>query len=199
MKKARVLNIFSLVFNVLTMFTFVFVGVITNEIQLTSQMQYIEVSAAVFFTIIAAICVAFNIIGIVKNKKLPKSIYGFKLMATVATSMSLVYFFIIKGYQCHFDMNLMLGEFKYNNPVLYLNIVIPALAIIGFALFDHTEEAHFPINFFSMIPVGIFSITYILNIYFQLVPFDGVYDYYYFSDIFSYGTLIIPLALIVLS
>ena len=56
-----------------------------------------------------------------------------------------------------------------------------------------------PVDEFSMIPVGIFSITYILNIYFQLVPFDGVYDYYYFSDIFSYGTLIIPLALIVLS
>ena len=199
MKQARTLNILSLIFNALVLIVFIYVGIISNETQLTSQVQYIEVSAAVFYSIVAMICIVFNIISLVKGKRLPALIYAFKLFATVAVSMSLVFFFGISAYQVGFDYAALFNGLSYDNPTLFLSIVIPVLGIIGFVFFDHTEEIKFPVNFLSMVPVAIYGLGYIANNNMHIVEIGGTYDWYGFESIMENGLIIIWLALIVLA
>ena len=190
MKQARILNVLSLVFNALVLLVFIYVGIISNDSQLTSQMHLVDIAAAVFYSIVAMICIVFNIIFLIKGKRLPTLIYAFKLFAAVAVSMSLIFFF---GFVKQFS------GLSYDNPTLFLSIVIPVIGIIGFVFFDHTEEAKFPINFLSMVPVAIYGLAYVTNYYMHMMEFNGSYDWYNLESILPNGVIIIWATLIVLS
>ena len=199
MKQARIHNLFSLIFNILILCAFLYVGVISNEYQLTSQMQYLEVSATIFYSIVAMICIVFNIVGMAKGQRLPGAMYVLRLMATATISLSLIFWFVVVGYQNGFDYGSMFASLSFKNPTLFLNLIIPALAIICFIFFDHTEEARFPINFLSMIPALIYGGAYIANYYGKIVAFNESYDFYGFNALLPNGVIIICASLILVA
>ena len=196
MKSARVLNIISLIFNVLVLSLVVFVELLPAGKEIMNSYHLINVFASAIICATALLCIPFNIVGIVKKNRLPVAIYVFKLIGTVTVSLSLVFATLVLGYMNGFNIPEVLGNFSLDNPNFYLNLIIPALALIGFMFFDHTEKGKFPVVFLAIIPALLYSVAYIFNATKQAIPVNGSYDWYNITSINKLAVYIVFIGLV---
>ena len=199
MKSARVLNIFSLIFNVLLVGLLVFINIIPSGKEYMTNTHFISVLGCFLVTLFALICIPFNIVGIVKGSGIPTPIYVLKLIGAVSEGVVLAFVLGVIGYMYHFDYSSVLGPFSYDNPTLFTNLIIPAVAIIGFIFFDQAERGKFPVALFAIIPTAMYSAGYIYNVHSSLVLYDGVYDFYNLTSIHPYAHMIVFIGLVVVA
>lgn len=198
MKSARTLNILSLVFNILIVGLFSFVNSL-NGGSISQSFHLFNIDAATILTLFAFISIPFNIIGIIKCKRLPTAIYVLKLVGTASILTSMVFSIGVLGYMNGFDLNAIFGGFDFLSPTVYLNLVIPVIAIIGFVFFDHTEKAIFPVVFFALIPASLYASFYQANVMQQIQEFNGTYDWYNLQSLGQTGAVIALAIMIVAS
>ena len=198
MKSARTLNILSLVFNILIVGLFSYVNSL-NGGSISQSLHLFNIDAAMILTLFAFISIPFNIIGIVKCKRLPTAIYVLKLVGTTSILTSMAFSIGVLGYMNGFDLNAIFGGFDFTQPTIYLNLVIPAIALIGFVFFDHAEKAIFPVVFFGLIPASIYASFYQANVMQQILEVNGAYDWYNLLSLGQTGAIIALAILIVAS
>ena len=71
----------------------------------------------------------------------------------------------------------------YLNASLFNHFLTPVTAIVGFLLLEEYKEIPFKYCFFSLIPVPLYSVMYVINVYTHLKP-DGSTDLAY--DIYGF-------------
>ena len=199
MKSARILNVLSLVFNVLLVGLLIWLTILNGGSISVDEYVFINYAAVTLASLFAFICIPFNIIGIVKGNRLPGIIYVLKLVGTTTLLVSMAFEIGVLGYINGFDLNAIFGGFDFSQPAIYLNLVIPAIALIGFVFFDHTEKAIFPVVFFGLIPASIYASFYQANVMQQILEVNGVYDWYNLLSLGQTGAIIALAILIVAS
>ena len=199
MKSARVLNILSLIINVIILSIVVFINLLPSGKEMMNSYHLMNVLSSALLCGTALLCIPFNIVGIVKRNRLPIVVYVFKLIGTTTALASMAFAIGALGYLNGFNIPEIFGGFAFNSPTFYLNLVVPALAFVGFAFFDHTEEAKFPITLLTTIPAILYSVVYIYNVNKQFMEFDGAYDFYGITNINKIAIYIVFIGLVVAS
>lgn len=191
MKNARILNILSLVFNALLICVLLALAVLFPELQLTGSYRYVEVYALTIGSIFAGICMVFNIIYLIKNKQLPRIIYALKLISTASIIGAAAFVIVTTGLVNGNNFGVLFNDLGIKNPVLYLDIIAPAVALIGFLFFDHADKPKWPIVFLTIIPLALYAAGYIVNTITKVTEFDGSYDWYQLSLAGRFGPFIV--------
>lgn len=191
MKNARILNILSLVFNALLICILLVLAVLLPELQLIGSYRYVEVYALTIGSIFASICMVFNIIYLIKNKQLPRIIYALKLISTASIIGAAAFVIVTTGLVNGNNFGVLFNDLGIKNPVLYLDIIAPAVALIGFLFFDHADEPKWPIVFLTIIPLALYAAGYIVNTITKVTEFDGSYDWYNLSLAGRFGPFIV--------
>ena len=201
MKKAGLFNVFSLVFNLLIIAAVIYTSVVLFAGQVFDRVHLFSVLSSFVLALTALICLPFNIVGMIKKKRLPKAIYIFKLVGVTTSLMALLMTVTILGYVNGLDIAGLLGNFDLNSPSLFLLLIVPVLGMVGFIFFDHTETAKFPVNLFSLVPMLAYSAFYIVNsiLNFYADPILNSYEWYGIGAIHKLAVPIVFAALVVLA
>ncbi len=169
MKKNRVLNIFSLIFNIAIVGFVIYAALIMSVLDpyvYESGFTTAGFNFLVFFTAIANVLlgiaalinIPFNIISIAKGTKLNKAAVVLKIIGTTCTTLTMI---IALGYLGF----VVEGGFTYitSGANLYAHIITPILALVSLIFFDKGGKIKFRYNFLSIIPVFGYSIYYIIS------------------------------------
>ena len=186
MKKTRLINIFSLIFNLLLLAAVIIPIVIlfsSGMAPLDVFLPY-QVVATTFIGLAAFICLILNIVAIVKDDKLPLAGSVLKLMG--ATAGVMVPLFAILMFAVHqidgvagdtlFD--LLIGSFDFKGEAIYLRLIVPALALLSYILFDHSKKVAIPFFFLGGLVPALYFAFYIVNSAAKIVPWNSSYDWY---------------------
>ena len=129
-----------------------------------------------FIGVVCLVCALYRIIY--KVDKLPKWLFIIKL---VFISQITITFFITALY-----LSPQLGAdwwMLYNNAGLFNHLITPLLAIIPFLFLERKVEIKWYMCFYSLIPIVLYAVLYITNVFTHLNP-DGststTYDIYGF-------------------
>ena len=113
-----------------------------------------------------------------KTKVIPHWVYVFKYVATCATTLTLL--------TVIFYLSPLLGGnfwklFLNNN--LFFHLISPVLGLVSLILFEKESKFSWKVSLLSLIPMGLYSIFYITNVYTHLNhgEVDPKYDFYYFA------------------
>lgn len=123
-----------------------------------------------------------------KQEKIPHWVSVFKYVAVTSTTLTFL--------TTVFYLSPLLGAkfwmlFLNNN--LFFHLVSPILGLVSLILFEYEEKFSWKISFLSLIPMGLYSIFYITNVYTHLNngQVDPVYDFYYFAANGVFMTVVI--------
>lgn len=199
MKQARTLNIFSLIFNALLLVAFALIGPKSSSGDTTNSLYWIHTTALMILEFFTLICIPFNIIGIVKCKRLPVVPYVLKLIGTTAMLVSMLLTLVVGSITNGGNIAAILGNFDFNKGAIFYHLIIPVLALIGFIFFDYCEKGKLPVVFLAIIPTAIYSGAYILNYSLKIRTFQGTNDWYNTLSINQFGPYIIFGALIIVA
>ena len=113
-----------------------------------------------------------------KRKDIPHWVYVFKYVATCSTTLTLL--------TVLFYLSPLLGADFWKlflNTNLFFHLVSPVLGIVSLILFEAKDEMKWKVSFLALIPMGLYSIFYITNVYTHLNngKVDPKYDFYYFA------------------
>ena len=183
MKNARLLNVFSLIFNVLIVGVAAYVFPALLADQFPQTLLYFADLSTLLVALAALVCIPFNIMGIAKQKRLPTAAYVCKLLGTTSAVTALLFsVLILAKTDSGWDIAGQFGNFDFKNVNLYVNLIVPVLSLISFIFFDHTEKAKFPVVFIAFLPALLFYVFYLINSFAQLVTVKvgdaETYDWY---------------------
>ena len=183
-KIALILNIIILAFTVFASFS-MFTGFrfmhgteLILEASKLQMFKFFTVDSNIFMGIVALICAYYEYKYLKKEiKKIPKSIYILKLMATTGVALTFVITFgylswIVKGGALVMIMN--------SN--LFFHLLTPVLSVITFTIYEKTKELKLKDVIYGIIPMLIYAVYYLGNI---LIHMKGgkvspEYDWYWF-------------------
>lgn len=113
-----------------------------------------------------------NIIEDISTKK-----YIIKLMATTGVALT---FFVVISYLGPISKYGTLSFFMNSN--LFFHLLIPVISMINFAFFERTNKIKFKYTIFSIIPMVIYSLYYLINIIIHMEngKVSPLYDWYWF-------------------
>ena len=186
MKKTRLINIFSLIFNLLLLAAVIIPIVIlfSSGMAVLDIFLPYQVAAATFIGLAAFICLILNIVAIVKDDKLPLAGSVLKLMgATVGVMVPLfaILMFVvhqIDGFTGDTLFDLLIGSFDFKGEAIYLRLIVPALALLSYILFDHSKKVAIPFFFLGGLVPALYFAFYIVNSAAKIVPWNSLYDWY---------------------
>ena len=183
MKNARLLNVFSLIFNVLIVGVAAYVFPALLADQFPQTLLYFADLSTLLVALAALVCIPFNIMGIAKQKRLPTAAYVCKLLGTTSAVTALLFsVLILAKTDSGWDIAGQFGNFDFKNADLYVTLIVPVLSLISFIFFDHTEKAKFPVVFIAFLPALLFYVFYLINSFAQLVTVKvgdaETYDWY---------------------
>lgn len=183
---AIILNIlmclFVLIFTIFSIIGFHFMGDINGSLtpDSTNLFNLFTVDSNVLLGVACVPIIVYEILHYIgKIEKIPLFLYVLKLIATSATTLT---FLTVTLFFCP----LMGANFwmLYTNNNLFFHLIIPVMAIICFIFFEYEKEIKFIHTLYGLIPAGIYSIYYTVNLLVHLNP-DGTineaYDFYYFA------------------
>lgn len=164
--------------------------------QSTNLFKFFTVDSNVLLAVASAILLVYEaMILFNKRKNIPKWMYITKFIAVSATTLTLLTTVLY--------LSPLVGKdfwklFLNNN--LFFHLISPVLGIVSFIFFECEEKLEWKISFLSIIPMGIYSIYYIINVYTHLKDgkVDPTYDFYYFASqgVFMSVVFVIVLLLI---
>lgn len=120
-----------------------------------SSFKYFTIQSNVF----AGLASLFSLIYLLvkKGEKYPGWLIVVKMVSTVSVGVT---FTVVMTY-----LGAVYGYAKlFNNANLYLHGIIPVLAMVFFALFEPKAKLKFTMNLFSLLPVTIYGIAYLINV-----------------------------------
>ncbi len=167
MKKAKVLNTLSLVFNVIIIAAVAF-GV-TRSADIVASFKYFTVLSNVLVALAALVCIPFNIMGIAKGERLKKGALLFKFAATVCTTLTFITAATFLSALSNWDIAGLLGFNNLMGENFWLHFVVPVLALISFIFFDKSGRVKFSATLLPLIPILLYGAFYITNIFVKFV------------------------------
>lgn len=188
MKNARVLNILSLIFNLLIVgaATAPIIILISSGIDVLDIFLPYPVVATAFTGLVALICLFLNIVAIVKGDKLATAGSVLKLMAAT-TEVMVVLLAILRLLAYKLEVSstaysfseLLYGDFNFTHEGIYLGIIVPALTLLSYIIFDHSKKLKIGNFLIGGLIVAAYFGFYIINSTAKVVAIGGVvYDWY---------------------
>ena len=108
-----------------------------------------------------------------KIKELPLFIYKLKLIGTSAVLLTFIttLCFIAP----HYGFYAM-----YNNNNLFFHLIVPVLAFVSYVFFEKHEN-NYLYAFYGLIPMGIYAVFYITNIFIHYTEGENLYKYDFYG------------------
>ena len=94
-----------------------------------------------------------------RKKDIPLLYYIFKMVATVAVSLTFFVVFAIFGFMSRGGHIPLL-----RNSYLFFHLIIPVLSIINYVIFEKTNKIKFKHIFYGLIPTFLYEIFYTINL-----------------------------------
>lgn len=196
MKKTKVFNLLALVFNVIIIGAFIYAFIILQGDKIQA-LQYFTVLSNGLLALVALICIPFNIYGLVNGKKLNRTIFSLKFMATVAVMTTMIVTITFLLPKNNWDVNYLLG---FANPIksaeFFMHLAIPVVGLLTFIIFDkrNSNKHLFILPLLGVLPVVAYGVFYILN---NILQFIKPTDWYgFFDGALWLGILIVALLII---
>ena len=139
---------------------------------------FFTVDSNIILAVSAVILVVYeSLILLNKRKDMPRWVIVFKYISTCATTLTLMTVFLY--------LSPLLGADFWKlflNTNLFFHLVSPVLGIVSLVLFEEKEKFTWKITFLSLIPMVLYGIFYMTNVYTHLNngQVDPKYDFYYF-------------------
>ena len=192
MKRVKIINVFSLVFNVLIVGAVVWATLLLLEIaDLANSILFFTTISNFLVALSALVMIPANIYSIAKGKKLPKAVVTLKQMGTVCMAITLTVVLAVLGPAMGLELPALLGYFDFQNYNFYYHLIVPVLAIVSSLFFDYSKPRKWAVSFISIIPGFLYLAFYIVNVFLEIVPaaipeIDKVgYDWYEFFSLFE--------------
>ena len=93
------------------------------------------------------------------KKEIPTIHYIFKMVATVAVSLTFFVVFAIIGFMTKGGHIPLL-----RNSYLFFHLIIPVVSILNFVIFEKTNNIKFKYIFYGLLPTFLYEIYYTINI-----------------------------------
>ena len=135
--KARILNILSLLFNIAIVGASVYSVFLIHE---TSLFILFSVLMTLFAGGISLLTLIFNIVCIVKGKRLPNAIVLLKLIATVATMVTFIFVMTYMAYLVNWNYAAMFSSLGFDNLDLFTYFLVPGLSLISLLFLEPSEK-----------------------------------------------------------
>ena len=94
-----------------------------------------------------------------RKKEIPLSYYIFKMVATVAVSLTFFVVFAIFGFM---SRGGHIGLLR--NSYLFFHLIIPVLSILNYVIFEKTNIIKFKYVFYGLLPTFLYEIYYSINL-----------------------------------
>jgi hypothetical protein len=94
-----------------------------------------------------------------RKKEIPLVYYIFKMVATVAVSLTFFVVFAIFGFMSRGGHILLL-----RNSYLFFHLIIPVISILNYVIFEKTNIIKFKYIFYGLLPTFLYEIYYTINI-----------------------------------
>ena len=94
-----------------------------------------------------------------RKKEIPLVYYIFKMVATVAVSLTFFVVFAIFGFMSRGGHIALI-----RNSYLFFHLIIPVISILNFVIFEKTKIIKFKHIFYGLLPTFLYEIYYLTNI-----------------------------------
>ena len=94
-----------------------------------------------------------------RKKEIPLVYYIFKMVATVAVSLTFFVVFAIFGFMSRGGHIPLL-----RNSYLFFHLIIPVMSILNYIIFEKTDIIKFKYIFYGLLPTFLYEIYYTINI-----------------------------------
>lgn len=109
-----------------------------------------------------------------KRERVPKSVLILKYVGTCAVGLT---FFVVLLF-----LGMIFGhETQYDGTSLYMHGIIPMLAMVSWIAFDRGAHLRYRTFLFGLIPVVLYGILYIIQVFGRSVAHGGWLDFYAFN------------------
>ena len=141
---------------------------------------FFTVDSNIFLTVAALILVIFEVLILLdKRKDIPHWVYVVKYVATCTTTLTLMTVILYLSPLLGLDFWKL---FLNNN--LFFHLISPVIGIVSLIFFETNDKMSWKVSFLSLVPMGLYSIFYLTNVYTHLNngQVDPKYDFYYFAS-----------------
>ena len=197
MTKYRVINIFSLLLNLVIVGATTYGVIIGLHSIIAWPLDFTLVGAALA-AISALILIPFNIIGIVKGKALPKSLVALKIVGAGTLLTSIVADVVWIGLIISGDPLLMFGGFSFTSYLFMLHFIVPVASLVSALFLDMATKVKWKNTLWALLPSIAYGGVYVLNIFLQFSEGTGVasFDSYGVFNIVN-GQLVFTILILV--
>ena len=142
-------------------------------------LNFFTVDSNILLAVSALLLVIYELLLYFKKvERIPNWVDVFKYVSVTATTLTLL--------TVLFYLSPLLGAnfwklFLNNN--LFFHLISPVLGLLSLILYENKTKFSWKISFLSLIPMGLYAIFYITNVYTHLNngQVDSKYDFYYFA------------------
>ena len=191
MRKERLQNVLSLIFNLLIVVITVYAmwynfrtDVIREETWFGNDgwkcFRFFTVLSNVFVAIVSFTLLFYNVKNIINDTfTLPKWILTLKFVSTVSVALTFVTVVFFLGPYVTFYGKSYFSMFTGNN--FFMHLITPLLAIFGFIFCEKSDTFSFKNTFWGLIPTALYSIVYVIMVVFVGKENGGWEDFYGFT------------------
>lgn len=191
MRKERLLNVLSLIFNLLIVVITIYAmwynfrtDVIREETWFGNDgwkcFKFFTVLSNVFVAIVSFILLFYNVKNIINDTFiLPKLIFALKFVATVSVALTFITAVLFLGPYVTFYGKSYFSMFTGNN--FFMHLITPLLAIFGLIFCEQTDRFSFKNTFWGLLPTALYSIVYVIMVVFIGEENGGWNDFYGFT------------------
>ena len=114
-----------------------------------------------------------------KRKKVFDKLYVMKYISVVGVTLT---FLVTTFYLAPYSPKGFFSMFQNSN--LFFHLIVPILSLISFIFFEKTDKIKFKHTFLGLIPVLIYAIFYVFNVFIHLEngEVSVLYDWYGFAQ-----------------
>ncbi|MBO4368559.1 MAG: hypothetical protein J5803_00440 [Desulfovibrio sp.] len=120
MKNARVLNVLSLLFNLIIVGAVAYVLAVILPNVLVESLKFFTIISNLLLALTALICIPCNIVGIAKGKRLPAAVYVLKLVGVVAAAITLLVAAVLLPIATNSSVAEQFGNFSFQSERFFL-------------------------------------------------------------------------------
>ena len=163
----------------------------------TNFLMFFTVDSNILLAIGSLILIVFEVmIFLNKREDIPLWAYIVKYIAVCATTLTFLTTVLY--------LSPLLGKnfwklFLNNN--LFYHLICPVLGIVSLIFFEAKEKMNWKVSFFAVVPMALYSIYYIINVYTHLDngKVNPRYDFYYFASNGVFIAIIMVIFLLLLT
>ena len=172
-------------------------GDLILETTKVEMFKFFTVDSNIFLGIAAFILMIYELrLFAQKIESIPKWVYLLKLSATGCVTLT----FVVTA--CYLAPYSSFGYFEFfKNSNLFFHFLIPVISIISFIFLDNTNKIKFKDNFICVIPVVLYAIFYITNVFTHLEngKTSFKYDFYGFVKGGFFSIAIVAILILVIT